>query len=65
MVKSKTFIGTITQPSIEEDLNLFLKQITQEQLADVKFSTNLANIKKSDGTTGIIVITSALVMYEE
>lgn len=65
MVKNKIFMGTVTTPNIDEELNAFLKELTQNQLIDVKFNTNLANIKKADNTSDLIILSSALVLYEE
>jgi len=65
MVKTKLFMGTVTKPSVEDELNKFIKELTSNQIVDVKFNTNLANIKKNDGTTDLIVISSSLIIYEE
>lgn len=65
MVKTKEFKGTINVPNIDEPLNKFVKELSAEQLIDIKFNTNLANIKKKDGTTDLIVISTALLVYEE
>lgn len=65
MVKSEIIMGTITEPNISDKLNKFLKELTQNQLIDVKFNTNLANIKKADNTSDLLLISSAMVLYED
>lgn len=65
MVKTKIFMGTITKPTVEDELNRFLKELTQNQLVDVKFNTNLANIKKADNTSDLLIMSSVMVVYEE
>lgn len=65
MLKTKEFKGTINVPSIDNEINNFLKEMSSEQVIDLKYNSNVVNYKKSDGSTDVIVITSALLLYEE
>lgn len=65
MVKVKEFIGTITVPHVNDEINNFVKELSPEQIIDLKYNTNVVNIKKSDGSTSMIVLSSALLVYEE
>ena len=65
MLKTKEFRGTINTPYIEDDINKFLKDLTAEQVLDMKYNSNIVNYKKADGSSDIIVLTSALILYDE
>lgn len=64
MIKAKEFKGRIEKPNIDDEMSEFLKEITTEQIVSVSFATNLATIKRNDGGTGTITISSALLLYE-
>lgn len=65
MVKIKEFKGNINIPSVEESLNKFIKELRQDQILDVKYNSNVVNIKKENGSTDVILLSSVLLMYEE
>lgn len=65
MVKIKEFKGNINIHSVEESLNKFIKELRQDQILDVKYNSNVVNIKKENGSTDVILLSSVLLMYEE
>jgi hypothetical protein len=65
MLKTKEFKGNINKTGIEDDLNAFVKELSAESVVDIKYNSNIANIKKADGSTDLIVLTSALVIYDD
>lgn len=65
MLKTKEFKGTINVPSIENEINKFLKEMDTDQIIDLKYNSNIVNYKKADGSTDVVVISSALLLYEE
>lgn len=64
MIKVKEFKGTITEPDIQDKLEKFIKELSVDDIVDIKFNTNMVNIKKADGSTDIISLSSVLLIYE-
>lgn len=65
MLKTKNFNGSVESPSPEKELNAFLKEVDADNIIDVKYSTNAVTIRKNDGTTGVVIITNVLVLFDE
>lgn len=64
MLKTKEFIGTINVPQVQDEVNSFIKELTSDQIIDLKYNTNVVNIRKTDGSTSMIILSSALLVYE-
>lgn len=67
MLKTKEFKGTIVEPDVSDKINAFIKDISlnPNQIIDIKYNTNLLNIKKTDGSNDMILFGSALLIYED
>lgn len=65
MLKVKEFKSSIEEPSIQEATEEFLKRISADDIVDFEYATNAVQYKKTDGTTGVILLSSAIFIYDE
>lgn len=67
MLKSQEFKGSIVEPDVCEKINAFIKdnKFEPSQIIDIKYNTNILNIKKSDGTNDMLLLSSAMLLYED